>query len=395
MNPSICQIPTLSCPMLGAYRGAAGIKDGAIVVHSIPGCLFGAARPHIQSHWYNMPHLSTVVYDNEVIMGGEQRLRETVHWAIDNFQPSILFVVTGCIPEIIGDDISAVIAEFNNCKVPVEAISTPGFKDDEVKGLLELMHRLVNHMQVGEKRPKSVNLIGLCADDFQIDNDLKELRSMLAPEISINTVLCYDSYENIQNVPRAEHNIVFPGFETIGELIQEKFCIPYKVFEYPYGMEASSAFIRQSHALFGLESEATVVKHEEALLQRLSAISNYIDNLSNVPCAVIGNRLFGGALSHALSTELGMKAMFYDTSLNRDFYEIEKQIEISPACMIFGDSFSRGIAEKLKIPHVSCFYPVLDRMACSPRTYVGYTGLTYLLEDIVNMAMGFREEQFP
>jgi len=395
MSANHCQIPTLSCPLLGAYRGSAGVEGGVVVVHSITGCLYGAARPHIQSRWHDLPHLSTVVYENEVVMGGEARLRETIQWALDNYHPSVLFVVNGCIPEIIGDDMAAIASEFANGPVPVIALSAPGFNGDETTGLLEVMRRLVGCMQAGTKRPHSVNLLGLCADDFQIDNDIKEMRSMLAPTITVNAVISYDNFENIIHAPRAEYNIVFPGFESIGELMQKEFDLPYKVLEYPYGMALSTAFIRESHALFGLDATKVTAQHEGELLRRLSPVANFVNNLGHIPCAVIGNRLFGGAMNHMLCDEMGMNVAFYDTSIYRDYYEIGKQLETGATCLIFGDTFSRGIAEKLDIPHISSFYPVLDRITCSPRTYAGYTGLSYLLEDIVNAAMNCRENDRP
>jgi nitrogenase molybdenum-iron protein beta chain len=360
-----------------------------VVVHSVTGCLYGAVRPHIQSRLNDMRQLSSVVYETESVMGGGKKLGEAMRYALDNFKPSVLFVLSGCIPEIIGDDIVAA-AEDVASAVPVIPLRVPGFKDDYETGMLRAVEKLTDYMAPSETIPNSVNLIGICSDDFHIDADMPVLKALLGPDLHLNAVLCYDTFDKIRNAPRAACNIVFPGFKTIGELMLQKFGIPFKVVGYPYGMAATSDFVRTVHEPFGIECGEINKKNEDALLQKLSPVSNYIGNLGQVPCAVVGNRLFGGAMTKVLSSELGMSAVFYDTGEYRDFREIERKIEASPAAIIFGDSFSRGIADRLHIPHISCFYPVLDRIACSPGTYAGYEGLTYLIEDVVNAAMNFR-----
>jgi nitrogenase molybdenum-iron protein beta chain len=382
-------IPTQGCALFGAYRAAVGVTDGAVIVHSVTGCNYGTLRMHMQSRLDDVRQLSTVIYEEDLIFGNRDKLEEAIGYALEAYKPAVLFVIAGCIPEIVGDDLDGWMGGIAS-EVPVILVRAPGFKGSYTQGLLDVIAKLVDYMEPATPatpEPRSVNLVGLCSDDLRVDNDLAALRALLAlpsAGITLNAVIPYGSFEELQRVPRAALNVVFPGFEPVGKLLLERFGTPYKVLAYPYGLHATSAFVQELAQAFGLDVAAQIREQEDTILSKLLSVKSYVGHPRQQSCAVIGNNPFACSLEEMLSKELGMNVMLFETSEHKDFVAIEAAIKKSRCKLIFGDSFSRGIAETLGIPHITFCYPVVDRIDISPKTYVGYTGLLYLLEDIIN-----------
>ena len=55
----------------------------------------------------------TVISDSDVVFSGEASLERAVRSALELFRPAALFVVSGCVSEMIGDDVSGVLARIS------------------------------------------------------------------------------------------------------------------------------------------------------------------------------------------------------------------------------------------------------------------------------------------
>ena len=71
---------------------------------------------HVAQDMRDIRQTCTVISDSDVVFSGEASLERAVRSALELFQPSVLFVVSGCVSEMIGDDIPAVLA-----RIPHEA----------------------------------------------------------------------------------------------------------------------------------------------------------------------------------------------------------------------------------------------------------------------------------
>lgn len=112
--------PASGCKLFGAYQALGGIQDGVVLLHSVVGCNFGSMSLHVAQDMRDIRQTCTVISDSDVVFSGEASLERAVRSALELFQPSVLFVVSGCVSEMIGDDIPAVLA-----RIPHEAPAAP------------------------------------------------------------------------------------------------------------------------------------------------------------------------------------------------------------------------------------------------------------------------------
>ena len=99
--------PASGCKLFGAYQALGGIQDGVVLLHSVVGCNFGSMSLHVAQDMRDIRQTCTVISDSDVVFSGEASLERAVRSALELFQPSVLFVVSGCVSEMIGDDIRA------------------------------------------------------------------------------------------------------------------------------------------------------------------------------------------------------------------------------------------------------------------------------------------------
>ena len=93
------------------------------------GCNFGSMSLHVAQDMRDIRQTCTVISDSDVVFSGEASLERAVRSALELFQPSVLFVVSGCVSEMIGDDIPAVLARIPH-EAPLLHVEAAGFRGD-------------------------------------------------------------------------------------------------------------------------------------------------------------------------------------------------------------------------------------------------------------------------
>jgi nitrogenase molybdenum-iron protein beta chain len=370
------------CKLFGAYRTAISIKDSAVLIHSIIGCNWGTLLFHTVSKPNDVRQASSVIFEDEVINGGETQLKRAVECALSTFNPEILFVLTGCVPEIINDNADKVVRTTGNGRV--QLIQAAGFTGSSKSGIKESMETILSRMQKIKTDENSVNIIGLFSDDFKIDADLNYIRRLVPDQLKVNAVFPYDTMRNIINIPNASLNIVFEGYEDIAKFLSEKFGTPYIVSPYPYGMNMTKSFLDGILSSFNLKYDITNSAAEINLMKVYDGIKPYVNDLYGMPVSVIGDAVRNRSMKHFLEEELGMTV---ENCIDRDSCnadDLDRDVSSSNSIMIFGSSFEKNIAERLSIPFLQFSYPVFDRISISNAGYAGFEGTANLVEDIIN-----------
>lgn len=371
-----------ACKLFGAYRTAISIKDAAVLIHSTIGCNWGTNNFHITSMQQDVRQASSVLYEEDVIYGGEKALKKAIEYMQELYDYSALFVLTGCVAEIMGDDIEGVIRNFSSPK-PIIPINAAGFKGDIYSGVEDVMKVIIDYMEVKYKNKNSINIIGFFSDDFKSNEDLDSIKKLLGKDIKINSIIPYDNYSNILNAAKAELNVVIEGFESIGRYMEERLGIPYVVVKFPYGIEGSKDFAIKVFNAMNLEVDDSIGEMEIRAIKNLERVYGYIHKLYGMPVVIRGDHSRGPALKKFLQGELGMNVDIF----NDDSNNFEEVVEESDAVIIFGSSYERGIADKLSIPLIRYNYPIFDAISIGNRSYAGFEGTINLIEDIINSSM--------
>lgn len=381
------------CRLFGAYRVVISIKDSVILIHSTVGCNWGTLAFHISTKINDIRQTSTVIYEEEIVNGGEKILEEALENTVKLYQGKVIYVITGCIPEIMNDDSRKVISNFkqkNNLE-NIFLLNEPGFNDVAIKGMKSAFKLLIDEMTPREIIKNSINLIGFFSDDYKVDSDLINIENMLKDSVYINSIFPYDHYHNIMRAPAAKLNVVLDGFEFVGEMLKEKFGTPYITVSYPYGIAGSRIFINKIMTSLSIGIPKSFYKKESISLELFNKLHSFVDGFRGMPVAVLGNKARIYGLKNFLEIELGMVVdVFIDTEQKKDREVIRDEMVRSNSVMIFGSSFERGLANELDIPFLQYTYPVFDKISISQSGYAGVEGMIFLFEDILNLTYFYK-----
>ena len=391
------------CRLFGAYRVVSSIQDAGVLIHSTAGCSWGTLAFHNPACPGEIRQGSTTLHERDLLTGGLPALENALTQMHTIQDTSCVFVLTGCVPEIIGDVIEPVIKNHSTKERPIIGIRTPGFGGDAHKGRDDALRMLVSLMTQPERpqqdeKIKSINIIGPLADDFRISGDIDGMRSLLGNEIRINAVIPFDTFAHICNAPAADMNVVFPSFEAAGIAMKERFGIPWISVNYPYGYTGSRTFLMEIHnalRTFGHSnfaagnSDKGFSKSHECIQQsyekEIEPLYAYLQKLYAMPVAIAGDAARGPALKRFLEREMGMLVQAFDDGSDPDGFE--RSFLASNAVLLFGSSFERGVAEIKQVPLIRFRYPVFDAVSLSPDGFTGTQGTIRLIEAILNALM--------
>lgn len=444
---SFVERPRYLCPLGGAMMAVTALPGAIPIVHAAPGCAGniiwaqnGGSGLQVGGYCGGLSVPSSNVQEREVVFGGGDRLREEIRNTLDVVEGRLFFVLTGCVTEVIGDDVRAVVSEFQDQGVEILFAETAGFKGDSYRGYdLVLQSLLRNYASPAAGKVKGkVNLLGIAPfmDVFWRGN-LEGLRSLLARlGLEVNSFFTpADSLDGIRKAAEAELNIVVSdvyGAEA-ARACEEQYGTPCLALPLPIGPAATDQFLRQVGGALALDSQKVeqVIEEENRLyfqylepliecyndldLQRYSVVvgdANYsvavakflADDLGWLPELVVCTDQLGpeqqGLLASRLADlESGLKPhVVFETDTSEIVYHLnrrrprshgQKYYHAFNPAFVVGSSLDRELALSLGAPHLSVSFPVANR-AVLDRGYTGYRGGLRLIEDLVSAVIAGR-----
>lgn len=381
--------PVHGCYLFGVYRACVGIKDAVILFHSIAGCHMGTLLMHLNNDLEDVRQCCSVVYEQDIVFGGQKQLAKALQ-NIKELYPEmkLLIVISGCIPNMIGDDVDTEIekAEFTVPAIHIAAAGTDGSEQDGFKAALLKLAQLIEPAQ--KKQKGLVNVWGLSNDDPRIASDLKAISNIVGENITLQYLGAECRFDQLQQAAKAELNIIFGGHLELGKLLQERFGTSYIMAEYPYGVVGMNALQQQiKENLPYLDYSGKQQAAVDFLRPELKKIAYYLNFMYGVPVAVVGDKARSAGMKRFLSEELGMNVVFFNDDGQADLAECCERIKESNAVLIFGSSFARGIARELGIPLIPFCYPVFDQVILGYKPFAGTEGVLNIIEAVVNSFM--------
>ena len=208
----------------------------------------------------------------DIIFGAHEKVKQAVIEVDRKYQPEVLFVVTTCTQEIIGEDFDVAIEEIRpEVKAKLLVVHTDNFTcEDAAPGIERTFLALADLMQPQEVEEKSVNLLGLRAPGGRKTEPVRLLESK---GIKIKNVIpSYSTPEEIASAPGARINIVLEHYALpLAEKMKEAFGTEYIYCERPYALDSVELWYQQiAEALhIDLTQEIAVLKKktEETIWQ--------------------------------------------------------------------------------------------------------------------------------
>ena len=198
------------------------------------------------------PTTCTAQNEADVVYGGEGKLLEAVKEADQRYHPELIVILSCCCSGITGDDVETVAQiAAREVGAPVLAIRSEGFGgdfrsgyEDAFRALMELMEPR-SEVHEGHRSTSSAR-----ARAPPTPNGPRTSTSWSAwwhgIGAEINGVLCGGcTLEQIRRAPSAELNAswCYDWGQKLGDLMEERFGMPYARTGQPYGLAATEEWI--------------------------------------------------------------------------------------------------------------------------------------------------------
>jgi nitrogenase molybdenum-iron protein beta chain len=443
---SYIERPRYFCSLGGALSTLEALPETIPILHCAVGCAGsiawaqnGGCALQVGGYCGGLAVPSSNVGERDIVFGGTDRLTEQVRSTVELMDGRLYVIITGCVTEIIGDDIRAVASEFAGEGVDIVAASTGGFKGNSYLGYDLVLSAIVRQYVKSSlpKKKKSVNILGIVPymDAFWRGN-LKGVRRLLEKlGVEVNTFFTdEDTLDGLKNSSEAELNIVLSdvyGLDT-AKTYEEAHDIPYITATLPVGPTLSAELLKAVAKALALDVDVDALVYAEnkkyyryvelfadtyndADLQKYAVIIadvNYavavtrflLDDFGWIPVLTQFTDVLDDEQRETIAGRLkapaplnGPKVVF-DTNASEairyinELYpkrESDKYAETITPAVVIGSSLDRSLALKIGAPHLSVSFPISNRAVLN-RGYTGFEGGLTLIEDLLSAAVAAR-----
>ncbi|MHB9038810.1 MAG: nitrogenase component 1, partial [Armatimonadota bacterium] len=327
IEANIRTVPGLISQRGCCYAGCKGVVlapiiDMVHIVHGPIGCAFyawatrrnlGRVEPGTKN--FLQYCFSTDMQEEEIIFGGENKLKQAIREAHELFHPSAIAVFSTCPVGLIGDDVHSVAREM---KAEL-GINVFGFSCEGYKGVSQSAgHHIANNglfkNVVGENDTKSdakytMNILG----EYNIGGDAWEIDRVLS-NVGIKILSTFSgdvTYDEIARAHTADLNVVMchRSINYMAEMMETKFGIPWFKVNF-IGADSTAKSIRKIARYF--EDEELTANVEEMIDMEMAEVEAVRDEIRP---RLEGKRVMlfvGGSRAHhyqLLFQELGMEVV--------------------------------------------------------------------------------------
>jgi len=416
-----CHDPYLRCAFYGAAQTALGVRGCCVLAHSPQGCylLANAAFGWQDADYTETQILSTKLCEDEIVHGGEELLARTILEA-RQLEVPILFVLSSCGPEIVGDDIVAVCEDIRpQVDFEIVPIKCAGFRGDQNEGTDIALDTMLKKLVVrgSGKIPGSVCLIAAHANSNPTwMGDLAWVKGVLHQMgVKVLATLTHDTaLSEFQDISLAEGCILLShdAGQKAADYLAQEFGIEQlcKGMPLPEGFTNTRRWLTELGRKLGKQdvAEKLAAEGEKMVVEqcRRKGLEQFF--MHRAPAAIVADATVGIPLLHFITEDLEMiprliclrsclptmkevlerelkeLALSPKVVYNADVYQSKVALgEVKPE-VVFGSNIERHAVEELDIPFVFRLVNPISRFRSINREYFGYVGMLNIIECIHN-----------
>ncbi len=435
---STIEQPRFTCA-LGSCQSVVAIKRGVPILHSGPGCggKIGELIGQGEGYAGGSTAPCTNAEEQDVVFGGEKKLRSVIENSFKVIDGDLYVVITGCTAAITGDDLGAVVGEFQEQDKPVVYLEAGGFKSSNYVAHERLVNAIVDQYvdKFAEDKEVEKGLVNVFAsvpyqDPFWNGN-LEGLKRVLEGiGLKANILFGQESggVEEWKTIPKAEFNILVGPWVGLGIVkhLKAKYKTPYVQFPYlPVGAVETSRFLRKVAEFAGIDAEPYIEKEERKYYAHIDKMASFLLEFRyGTPRRLytVADASTALGFSKFLLNELGiipaMQNIVDDTpekfqeAVRKEYEEIsnlgrKRDIEVrfdpdagaaqllieedakkypDKRILLLGSAWEKGLASRLHADLLIVTVPVKYRliMNCG---YTGYEGGLRTIEDIFDRVL--------
>lgn len=433
--------PAHACQPLGAELAAHGFEGSLPFVHGSQGCA-SYYRSTLNRHFREpAPAVSDSMTEDGAVFGGQANLHEGLENAYTIYKPKMMPIFTSCMPEIIGDDLTAFIKNAKNkgvipAEFPTPYANTPSFNGSHIHGydamLLSILQTLTEGKLVEGRCTGKLNLIA--GFDANTGN-YREYKRILEA-FGIPYTLLADISETFDS-PLDGHYRIYPGGTKLDDAadsvngkatlalgtystaktfgwIKDSYSGKHVTMPVPFGVAKTDAFVMKISELFGKPVPESLKAERGRVVDAITDAHQYIHGkkfaVYGDPDYLLGYVSFlleMGAVPYHILCSKGTKKLekeiqaLLDASMygkgctiymNKDLWHLRSLIVTDPVDAIIGDTHGKFAARDANVPLFRFGFPNFDRVNMHRYPLVGYQGTLNMLTAICNKFLDITDE---
>jgi nitrogenase molybdenum-iron protein beta chain len=423
--------PTRMCQPMGAIQAMMGVKNAMPVIHGSQGCATYMRFQLIRHFREPIEVASTSLSEKTVIYGGEPNLLKALKNISEKQTPEIIGVMSSCLTETIGDDVSGIIRKFEDANIGKElpamvSIPTPSYSGSHVEGYDKAILSLVKYFA---RKVVPNNKINVILGNLSPSN-IVEIKNIMK-DLNVEPILLTDTSENL-DAPLTEETLELHKFgTTIDELrdtansiatisitkhndsgakyLEEQFNVEAISDPMPIGIKNTDIFINNVCNTMNIEIPEKIIRDRGRLsdvlvdahaynyrrkvaiygdVDMVIAIARFTHEMGMIPkvlCVGSESSRFKEDLNKLIN-DMGYKPIVLE---NKDLYDFEKVLDNNPVDLLIGNAYGASIADKFDIPLFRAGFPIFDRVGAQRIKFIGYNGGIEFVDGITNMLLDF------
>jgi nitrogenase molybdenum-iron protein beta chain len=433
--------PPHACQPLGAELVAHGFEGSLPFVHGSQGCA-SYYRSTLNRHFREpAPAVSDAMTEDGAVFGGQNNLHEGLENAYTLYKPKMIPIFTSCMPEIIGDDLTAFTKNAKNKGIipkdfPTPYANTPSFNGSHVHGydamLLSILQTLTEGKQVEGRCTGKLNLIpGFDANTGNFWEYKRILTAFGIPYTLLGDISevfdspndgTYRPYPGGTKLDDAADSINGKVTLALGTYstaktfawIKDNYSGKHVSMPTPFGITKTDALLMKLSELFdkpvpeSLKAERgravdlmtdahqyihgkkfAVYGDADYLLGYLSFLLEMGAKPVHVLCSKGTKKLEKELTALLESSPYGKGATVY---INKDLWHLRSLVMTEPVDAVIGDTHGKFLSRDANIPLFRFGFPIFDRVNLHRVPLVGYQGVVNMLSTICNKFIDIVDE---
>ncbi|ACG74426.1 nitrogenase molybdenum-iron protein beta chain [Anaeromyxobacter sp. K] len=433
--------PVHACQPLGAELAAHGFEGTLPFVHGSQGCA-SYYRSTLNRHFREpAPAVSDSMTEDGAVFGGQNNLHEGLENAVALYKPRMLAIFTSCMPEVIGDDLTAFIKNARQKgalpkDLPAPYANTPSFSGTHVTGYDAMLAAILQTLTEGKRvEGRCTGRLNLLTGFDANTGNYREYKRILAAFGIPATVLAdisdtfdspndgtYRLYPGGTPLADAADSINGKATLTVGPYstaktfgwIKEAYAGEHVSLPMPMGVARTDALMLELSRLFDRPVPESIRAERGRAVDAMTDAQQYLHGkrfaVYGDPDQLLGYVAFllemGATPRHVLCSrgskklEKELRAVL-DASpygkdgqvwMNRDLWHLRSLLVTDPVDAVIGDTHGKFAARDARVPLFRFGFPVFDRVNKHRSPIIGYQGAINMLTELCNKFLDLRDE---
>jgi len=433
--------PAHGCQPLGAELAAHGFEGTLPYVHGAQGCA-SYYRSTLNRHFREpAPAVSSAMTEDGAVFGGQNNLHEGLENAYALYRPKMIAVFTSCMPEIIGDDLSAFLKNARAKGVvpkelPIPYANTPSFNGSHTNGYDSMVAAILQTLTEGKR------VEGRCTGKLNFlpgfdanTGNYREYKRMFEA-FGIPTTFLADISESFDSPNDGTYRL-YPGGTPLAEAadsingkatlavgsystaktyawMKEEYAGEHAVLPWPMGIAKTDAFLMKVAALMEKPVPEALRAERGRAVDAMTDAQQYLHGKrfavygdADLLLGYVSFLLEMGAVPAHILASKGSKKLekelqaLLDASpfgkgckiyMNRDLWHLRSLLMTEPVDAMLGDTHGKFAARDAKIPLFRFGFPIFDRVHRHRIPIVGYQGVIHMVTEIANRFLELKDE---